>query len=51
MSEKEKKMLENMEKAIPEMPDYRKGYFVGYGVAMADKKEKGTGEKDGTNTE
>ena len=39
MSEKEKKILETIAKAIPNMSDFQKGYFLGVGETMANQKK------------
>lgn len=36
MSDKEKKIIEAVAKALPKMDDQSKGYFLGYAEAMAD---------------
>lgn len=43
MSEKEKKILETIAKAVPEMSEFDKGYLLGIGEGIASKKE---GEKE-----
>lgn len=37
MSEKEKKIIETIAKALPNMSERDKGYFLGYAEAKADK--------------
>lgn len=44
MSEKDKKVLEAITKAIPGMSEFNKGYLLGMGEALADKKKE---NKDG----
>ncbi len=39
MSQKEKEILENMAKALPDMPDIKKGELLGYAKAMVDLKK------------
>lgn len=39
MSEKNKKILETITKAIPTMSDFNRGYLLGMGEALADKKK------------
>lgn len=41
MSEKEKKALEAITKAIPQMNDFQKGYLIGMGEAMGEQNKKG----------
>ena len=38
MSEKEKKILESITKAVPNMPEFDKGYFLGVGETIAKYK-------------
>ena len=40
MSETEKDILKTIAEALPEMPDIKKGEFLGYAKAMADSKKK-----------
>lgn len=40
MSEKEKKIIETIAKALPNMSERDKGYFLGYAEAKADQKEE-----------
>lgn len=51
MSEKEKKIIETVAEAIPQMSERDKGYFLGYAECLANQKkdrEKTTGQgKDG----
>lgn len=37
MSEKEKKIIETIAEALPNMSERDKGYFLGYAEAKADK--------------
>ena len=39
LEEKEFSVMKALEKAVPMMPEFRKGYLIGYGEAMAEKKE------------
>lgn len=41
MSEKEKKALETITKAIPQMNDFQKGYLIGMGEALSEQNKKG----------
>lgn len=45
MSEKEKKIIEAVAKALPKMDDQSKGYFLGYAEAMADMSKNVTKDK------
>ena len=38
MSEKEKKILESIAKAVPNMSEFDKGYFLGVGETIAKYK-------------
>lgn len=38
MSEKEKKIIETIARALPNMSERDKGYFLGYAEAKADEK-------------
>lgn len=38
MSEKEKKILESITKAVPNMSEFDKGYFLGVGETIAKYK-------------
>lgn len=50
MSEKEKKIVETISKAVSEMSDFDKGYLLGMGEAMVNsKKKKGDGEVERSN--
>jgi len=41
MSEKEKKILETIDKALPKMTEFEKGYFLGVTESkVQEKKEK-----------
>lgn len=44
MSEKEKKILESITKAVPNMSEFDKGYFLGVGETIA--KYKNTDKTD-----
>ena len=46
MSEREKQVVEKLKDAIPKMSDFDKGYILGKGESMAEKKEKQE-KKDG----
>ena len=50
MSEKEKKALETITKAIPQMNDFQKGYLIGMGEAMGEQNKKG-GKKNERNND
>lgn len=39
MSDKDKKILEELTKAIPNMSDFNKGYLLGMGEALAEQKK------------
>lgn len=41
MSEKEKKIVETITKAVSEMSDFDKGYLLGMGEAMVNGKKQG----------
>lgn len=43
MSEKEKKIVETISKAVSEMSDFDKGYLLGMGEAMVNSKKKKEG--------
>ncbi|MGC4018360.1 MAG: hypothetical protein QM793_03455 [Muricomes sp.] len=45
MSETEKEILKTIADALPEMPDIKKGEFLGYAKAMADAKKKNKQKK------
>lgn len=47
MSQKEKEILENMAKALPNMPDIKKGELLGYAKAMVDLKKIVPKQEDG----
>lgn len=48
MSEKEKKILETFQKAIPYMSEFDKGYFLGKTESLVDEKaKKKTEQKEG----
>ena len=40
MSEKEKRTLEIITKAIPQMSDFQKGYLIGMGEAIGEQNKK-----------
>ena len=46
MSEKEKKIIETIAKALPNMSERDKGYFLGYAEAKADQKEEDQNKED-----
>lgn len=47
MSEKEKKILEAIDKALPKMSEFDKGYFLGVAESKAqEKREKKKEEKE-----
>lgn len=50
MSEKEKKIIQTIATALPNMSDMDKGYFLGFAEAMAsqnkDKNKKGSDKED-----
>lgn len=39
MSEKEKRIIEKISEALPNMSERDKGYFLGYAEAKADQKQ------------
>lgn len=39
MTEKERAALRDIAEAVPHIPDFRRGYLIGYGDAISDKKE------------
>lgn len=39
MSEKEKEIIRKVAKALPDMSDMNKGYFLGFAEAMVSKKD------------
>lgn len=39
MSEKEKKILESIAKAVPNMSEFDKGYFLGKTESFSEKKD------------
>ncbi len=49
MSEKEKKALETITKAIPQMNDFQKGYLIGMGEAMGEQNKKGDKKNERSN--
>ena len=49
MSEKEKKALETITKAIPQMNDFQKGYLIGMGEAMGEQNKKGDKKNEQSN--
>jgi len=40
MSEKEKKILESVEKAVAQMSDFDKGYLLGFSESRISEKEQ-----------
>jgi len=40
MSDKEKKIIETIAKAVPKMSDFQKGYLLGVGETMVDTKKE-----------
>lgn len=46
MSEKEKEIIETIAKALPNMSERDKGYFLGYAEAKADQKEEERNKED-----
>ena len=40
MNEKEKRILETIAKALPEMTEFDKGYFLGKAEAIAEDKKR-----------
>lgn len=40
MSEKEKKILQTISEALPNMSERDKGYFLGYSEALASQKRR-----------
>ena len=51
MSEKEKKIIESIAKAVPNMSEFDKGYFLGVGETIAKYKNNGKEEKVEKKTE
>lgn len=45
MSEKEKKILESIAKAVPNMSEFDKGYFLGVGETIAKYKNDDKADK------
>lgn len=45
MSEKEKKIIETIAEALPNMSERDKGYFLGYAEAKADKASANTNKE------
>lgn len=45
MSEKEKKILESITKAVPNMSEFDKGYFLGVGETIAKYKNPDKADK------
>lgn len=39
MSEREKKLLQTIAEAVPQMSDFNKGYLLGMGEAMVNQKK------------
>ena len=48
MSEKEKKIVETISKAVSEMSDFDKGYLLGMGEAMVNGKKQKKAEEEST---
>lgn len=49
MSDREKEILEAIAEALPQMPDFDKGYLLGKAETMAaDKKTKKSGDNETT---
>lgn len=46
MSEKEKDIMGTIEKAIPKMSEFDKGYFLARAEAALEKKERDDGSKE-----
>ena len=46
MSEKEKKIVEKLKEAIPQMSDFDKGYILGKVESMADRKKEDAEKKE-----
>ena len=46
MSEKEKRILETLTTALPEMSEYDKGYLMGKGETIADMRRAERKEKE-----
>ena len=46
MSEKEKNILESIAKAVPNMSEFDKGYFLGVGETIAKYKYKNSDKSD-----
>lgn len=46
MSEKEKKIVEKLKKAIPKMTDFDKGYILGKVEGLNDQPKKENAEKE-----
>lgn len=51
MSEKEKKIIESIAKAVPNMSEFDKGYFLGVGETIVKYKNNGKEEKVEKKTE
>lgn len=47
MSEREKKILESITKAVPNMSEFDKGYFLGVGETIAKYKDPEKNEDSG----
>lgn len=45
MSEQEKKVLDTIADALPNMSEFDKGYLLGMGEAMAGNKERAESER------
>lgn len=51
MSEKEKKIIESITKAVPNMSEFDKGYFLGVGETIAKYKNNGKTKEAETKVE
>ena len=50
MSEKEKKIVEKIKKAMPNLSEFDKGYFLGKVESLADEADRKAEEKTETKT-
>ena len=46
MSQREQEILESVAKALPQMPDIKKGELLGYAKAMVDLKKIAPDQKE-----
>lgn len=46
MSEKEKRIVEKLKEAIPQMSDFDKGYILGKVESLSDKKDDDSDKKE-----